>query len=220
MLPDILQKGFENVRLLRNMILLKQGFSPNGTVDETKLWCMNRSSTGLPPIALGEICLDGNSEITPSMIGECILDLDHKPLWDLELQSGEVIFQAPVRTDDGSVARFNKTWIGLKPKPGISGRDFVYNVLTICTENEFCAVSWSVDDIDCPMEYRPGVRSPKHTRARLILGGFLVQKRQHNEIVISYLTQVETGISGWLVDPIIKKTPKLLNGLKMYITER
>ena len=223
MLPDILQKGFENMALLREMMVSKQGFIPNGTVEDTNLWYIGRSATGLPPIALGEIRISGLPSLTPTMVGEYILDLENKPKWDTELQLAEVIVRSPVNClDDPSTvtAGYFKTWAGMKPKPGISGRDFVYNGISRSHESEFCAVSWSVEDIDCPIQYRPGVRSPNHTRGKIILAGFLVRKNENNEVLINYLTQVETGISGWMVDPVVKKSPKLLNGLKKYINER
>ena len=210
LLPEVVQKSRENMDLMVDMMVNKAGFVPNGKIADTNLWYINRTSTGLPPIALGELSL-AYSDV--ESLGRILMDLDNKSKWDSEFLTGEVICKYPVSEE----LVYRKTWAAMKPKSGIAGRDFVYHTLTKTTPDSFCVVSWSADDLDIPTEYKPKTKSQSHVRARIILAGFLVRRISPDKIQINYLNHVDVGISSWLSDPVVKKTPQVLNGLQKYL---
>ena len=210
LLPEVIQRGRENMELMIDMMVNKAGFVANGKIGETSLWYINRSSTGIPPIALGEILFP---LYDVAELGKVIMDLDNKGKWDSEFLKGEVISKVVISDE----AVYRKTWAAMKPKAGVAGRDFVYHTLTRTTSDSFCVVSWSVDDLDVPPEYVS--RSSGHVRGRIFLAGFLVRRMtSQNTLTVNYLNHVNVGISGWLSDPVVKRTPQVLNGLRKYIS--
>lgn len=210
-LPDVIQKSRENMDLMVDIMVNKSGFVQNGKIADTSLWYINRTSTGLPPIVLGEISV---SYTDIDSIGVILMDIDNKAKWDSEFLMGEVICKYRVSEE----LMYRKTWAAMKPKAGVAGRDFVYHTLTRTTPDSFCVVSWSADDLDIPADYKPKTKSSSHVRGRIILAGFLVRKEPaNNNVTINYLNHVDVGISSWLSDPVVKKTPQVLNGLKKYL---
>jgi hypothetical protein len=193
-----------------DMMVNKSGFVSNGKIADASLWYINRTSTGLPPIALGEISFAFNDA---QSLGNTIMDLENKGKWDAEFLMGEVICKYSTSDD----LTYRKTWAAMKPKAGVSGRDFVYHTLTRFTPNSFCVVSWSADDLDIPSEYKSKCKAPNHVRARIILAGFLVRQISPETVTVNYLNQVDVGITSWLSDPVVKKTPQVLNGLHKYV---
>ena len=210
MLPDIIQKGRENMDLMIDMMVNKPGFVANGKIGDASLWYINRTSTGLPPIALGEIFLLFEDTVS---LGQIIMDLENKGKWDSEFLMGEVI----CKYSTSDILIYRKTWAAMKPKSGVSGRDFVYHTLSRSTPDSFCVVSWSADDLDIPSEYKPKCKAVNHVRARIILAGFLVRKTSPTTMTVNFWNQVDVGITSWLSDPVVKRTPQVLNGLQKYV---
>lgn len=206
-LADCVMTGKSNIELFRKMIESKTGFTKNGTIGRTDLWFLPRSSTGVPMIVMGEITIPATISI--DRIRSYIMDLETKSQWDPEFLMGKQI-ETTLLTDQTS--RISKCWSACRSKPGISGRDFVYNAYSELADDKWTVVCWSADLDEIPFGYLAKQASSVHVRAILILGGFYV-RRENDMHRITYVNQVELGLSSWLSDPVLKKGPALLNAL-------
>ena len=201
--------GRLSATLLQSIAVDKTGFRANGKVDAVSLWFSPRSVAGMPMITLGEICMNG--EIPLDKIISRIMDLSHKTDWDPELLTAEEI--SNTQLDENVFLR--TCWSACRHKPGIAGRDFVYHAFSVLDKDSWTVASWSADIDEVPPNYAPKVHSSSHVRAKLFLGGFHVRRCESSgDWLVSYVNQVEVGISIWLSDPVLKRNPSLLNNLK------
>ena len=206
-LADLVMTGKSNIELFRNMIASKTGFTKNGKIGRTDLWYLPRSSTGVSMIVIGEILIPATISI--DRIRSYVIDLETKSKWDPEFLMGKQI-ESTLLSDQTS--RISKCWGACRSKPGISGRDFVYNAYSELSDDEWTVVCWSADLDEIPLGYLAKKASSVHVRATLILGGFYV-RRENDMHRITYVNQVELGLPTWLSDPVLKKRPALLNAL-------
>lgn len=200
--------GRLSVTLLQSIALDKTCFRDNGKADEVSLWFCPKSVAGMPMITLGEISMSGS--IPLQLIITRIMDLSRKTDWDPEFLTAKEISSAEL--DDNT--RLRTCWSATKPKPGVAGRDFVYHAFTVAGSDSWTVASWSADIDEVPPDFAPKIPSPGHVRARLFLGGFFVQRSPTGDWLVSYVNQVEIGISSYLSDPVLKRNPGLLNNLK------
>lgn len=211
-LNRIIDVGQRKLSLLRNAVLVRSGFLPSGTVEATRLWYLPKSSSG-PMISLGEVDISGFFD--SAFVLRVISDFSRRVEWDPEFLEGEQI-QLTEITDRVMV---RTCWAACKPRPSAAGRDFVYYVFTDIDEHRSTLVSWSVPAQDVPSGYAPKVRNPANVRGNLLLGGFNVE-RTETGLRLSYINQVEIGVSPWLSEPVLRKAPRLLNSLKAAILSR
>ena len=186
----------------------KDDFRPNGTVGATSLWFRPKTA-GKPIISLGEVTVRGS--VSLERIVNTVTDLSRKGEWDAEFWGGREIYRRNV--DDDTWIRM--AWTASKPKGSVAGRDFVLHSYVKKTQSSWCIVSWSVEAVDCPPEYLPKVASADHVRAKLYLGGIHAARTPGNDWKISLVNQAEiVGISSWLTEPVLMKSPSILNSLK------
>ena len=209
---ETISLGHNNLSVLKSLIESKMGFRANGSMGNTQLWYSPRTSTGMPMIALGETTISGS--IPLSLISATIMNLETKAEWDPEFSRGRQIGDLHQAPEGVSVRR---CWVACKAKPGIAGRDFVYNAVSQRVGDEaWTVVTWTVDIDECPLEFLPKVESADHVRGKVVLAGFHVRKTG-SDWTVTYLSQVEVGLPGWLTDPVLRKAPSLLNGLRAKI---
>ena len=209
MLANIEAHGRNTSRLFKSIVSDKAGFRVNGKVGEVSLWFSPKTVGALPLISLGETELNGS--IALDSIIDRVMDLSRKSEWDPELLTAKEISLRQVDDD----CRIRTCWSACKSKPGIAGRDFVYHAFSCRGAEEWLVASWSADIDEVPPEYAPKEPSAVHVRAKLVLGGFYVRRCVSGQWLVSYINQVELGLSSWLTDPVLKKNPAvLLNNLK------
>ena len=207
-LAELEARGRSTSRVFKSLVDDKTGLIANGSVGETSLWYVPRSVGGMPMISVGQTVVDGS--VSLDRISDVVMDLSKKGEWDPEFLMGKEISRTQI--DDSTLIR--TCWSACKSKPGIAGRDFVYHAFNERTADSWIVASWSVDIDECPPDYAPKVASAVHVRGKLFLGGFFVRRNADKNWLISYVNQVDIGVSNWLSEPVLKKNPQLLNRLK------
>ena len=208
-LANIEAQGRMSSRLFRSIVHDKAGFRSNGTLGSVSLWYSPKTVAGLPMISLGEIEVNGSVSLD-SIINR-IMNLERKGDWDPEFLMAKEISVHEI----DEKCRVRTCWSACKSKPGIAGRDFVYHAFSSREDETWLVTSWSADIDEVHPDFAPKVQSAVHVRAKLILGGFFVRRSESGgPWLISYINQVELGLSSWLTEPVLKKNPQLLNNLK------
>jgi hypothetical protein len=145
-------------------------------------------------------------------INSIINDIANKTKWDDNMESGQELFKIKINENES----IGKCYSSSKAKSGVSGRDFVYHTYHHVTNERAVTCAWS--DEGCRLESV----SAKHVRGMVLLGGYLVQKDNDNSCTVHFFNQVDMGgfIPTWLLDPILKKTPMILNALMRVVLEK
>jgi hypothetical protein len=207
------ERGRVTSRLLNSIVDDKNGFRSNGTLGEVDLWFAPKSIAGMPMIALGEINV--SEHVALESIIFKVMDLNRKAEWDPEFMVAREISSVQVSPSE----RLRTCWSACKSRPGIAGRDFVYHAFSSVQDESWTVACWSAELDEVPSDYAPKKPSPSHVRAKLILGGFAIRRAESRDWRVTYINQVDTGISSWLSEPVIKKTPNLLNNLKRILEQ-
>jgi hypothetical protein len=207
-LVELEAHGRITVSLFKSLVEDKIGLRTNGSVGNAKLWFAPRTVGGMPLVSVGEIIIDGKLPL--GEIRNRIMDLPRKGDWDPEFLVAKEIKMSFI--DESTKLR--TCWSACKSKPGIAGRDFVYHAFSVLEQDSWIVACWSADIDEVPVNYRPKAQSAVHVRAKLILGGFYVRRNLDSQWLVSYVNQVDLGLSSWLTDPALKKNPSLLNNLK------
>lgn len=205
---DVETTGRASLAVFFAIIHEKHDFRPNGTIGATSLWFRPKSA-GKPLISLGEVTVRGS--VSLDRIEDTVTNLSRKAEWDADFWGGREIYRKNV--DDDTWIRM--VWTASKPKGSVAGRDFVLHSYIKTTQSSWCIVSWSVEEADCPSDYLPKVASSDHVRAKLFLGGVHAARMPGNDWRITMVNQAEiVGISSWLSDPALMKSPSILNSIK------
>jgi hypothetical protein len=209
----LLETGRSNIDMFKTLVLSKTGFSSNGSIGRTQLWFLPRSSSGFPMVSLGEVTVPASIGI--DRISSVIGNIEKKAEWDPDFATGRLI---KITQIDGN-SKLSMSWTASKAKPGIAGRDFLYNAYTERSPNEWTVVCWGVDPEMVPAGYEPKQPSPLHVRGKLVMAGYHVRRdpQKSDQYIITYVNQVEIGLPYWLTDPVLKKSPTLLNGLVKHL---
>ena len=211
----LLITGRSNMELFKSLVLSKTGFTTNGTLGRTQLWYLPRSSSGFPMVSLGEVTVP--SSIGVDRIASVVGNIEKKSLWDPDFAMGRQI----KITEIDANSKLTMSWTASKAKPGIAGRDFLYHAYSERSLSEWAVVCWGVEAELIPPGYDAKQPSPLHVRGKLVMAGYYVRKNPQNpqELIITYVNQIELGLPYWLTDPVLKKSPALLNGLVKHLEE-
>ena len=207
-----IDQGQRCLKLLKRMITEKVGFLSSGSVGETKLMYLPRSSSCDVMVTMGEI--DVQSTIPHVDMSNYILNLDSRSIWDPQYLMGQQV--GNVYTVNNNL-NLRKVWLAFKSAPRMAGRDFLNYTMQENDSETAWIVSWGVPKEEIPDEFLPGKKSPPHVRGTLRLGGFRLQRLTPTCIQITFINQADIGVSAWLSEPALRKNPKFLNGLKTFL---
>lgn len=206
--------GQQLMRSLKCIVSDKIGFVSSGSIGETQLWYLPKSSNLLPMMVMGQIVIPGSNFDLVSVIN-LIMNLNFRTEWDPEFLEGQLVY--PIYNVNECM-HLRTSWIACKSKPGFPGRDFVIYSFSEVSSTTASIVTWSVPPEYVPPSFASKVKSPAHVRARIISAGYYLDQSA-GSLTITYINQADLGVSAWLSEPAFRKMPKVLNTLKQYIVK-